>query len=136
MEKFLKAQNAEYSGYRQALEEITRGSKVSHWVWYIFPQIQGLGSSETSRRYALSGAQEASCYLMHPVLGSRLREISLALLKHKGKNPESILGHIDALKVCSCMTLFDYVCPDSVFAEVLDAFYAGKRCQHTLDFLR
>ncbi|MBE6416372.1 MAG: DUF1810 domain-containing protein [Akkermansiaceae bacterium] len=135
MEKFLEAQNDEYEGYGQALSEITRGRKVSHWIWYIFPQIQGLGSSATCRKYALSGAREALDYLNHPTLGNRLMEISRALLKHKGRTPEYILGYVDALKVCSCMTLFDYVCPDSVFAEVLDAFYGGQRCTPTLDIL-
>ncbi len=133
MDKFLEAQNDEFEGYQQALEEITRGLKVSHWIWYIFPQIQGLGSSATCRKYALSSAREAARYLNHPTLGKRLIEITRALLTHKGKSPESILGYIDALKVCSCMTLFDYVCPDSVFAEVLDAFYEGQRCEKTLN---
>lgn len=125
--RFLEAQENSYSGYEAALEEIRSGRKESHWIWYIFPQLKGLGHSRMANFYGISGRQEAEDYLRHPVLGERLREITRALLEHEGENPKRILGNIDAMKVKSCMTLFDCIQPDDVFARVLDAFYEGKR---------
>lgn len=102
---------------------------------YIFPQLRGLGYSHNAHYYGISGREEARRYLQHPVLGGRLREISHALLQHKGMEAESILGGIDAMKVRSCMTLFDAISPNDVFAEVLNTFYAGSRCESTLALL-
>lgn len=125
--RFIAAQDSRWGSYATALEEIRNGRKTSHWIWYIFPQLRGLGRSEIAYEYGIKGREEAEAYLAHPILGNRLREISQALLTHKGRSPEKILGMIDAMKVKSCMTLFDCISPDDVFAEVLDAFYHGER---------
>ena len=129
LERFVRAQEHSYA---QALSEIRVGRKYSHWIWYVFPQLKGLGRSWNSDYYGLDSLAEAASYLAHPVLGSRLREITLALLEHSGKNSKDILGGIDATKVCSSMTLFDKVCPGDIFARVLDEFYDGCRCNRTL----
>ena len=129
LNRFVRAQEHSYA---QALSEIKSGRKYSHWIWYVFPQLKGLGRSENSDYYGLDSLAEAASYLAHPVLGSRLREITLALLEHSGKNSKDILGGIDATKVCSSMTLFDKVCPGDIFARVLDEFYDGCRCNRTL----
>jgi uncharacterized protein (DUF1810 family) len=129
LNRFVRAQEHSYA---QALSEIKVGRKCSHWIWYVFPQLKGLGQSWNSDYYGLDSLAEAASYLAHPVLGSRLREITLALLEHSGKKPKDILGGIDATKVCSSMTLFDKVCPGDIFARVLDEFYDGCRCNRTL----
>ena len=123
---------AQDSFYQRALQEIMQGYKWSHWMWFIFPQIKGLGQSYASRFYAISSVDEAKAYLEDAVLGLRLREISAELLKHSGKNIDSILGGIDSMKLKSSMTLFDAVSPDDVFAEVLNAFFDGERDRNTL----
>lgn len=123
---------AQDSFYQRALQEIMQGYKWSHWMWFIFPQIKGLGQSYASRFYAISSVDEAKAYLEDVVLGYRLREISAELLKHSGKNIDSILGGIDSMKLKSSMTLFDAVYPDDVFAEVLNAFFDGERDRNTL----
>lgn len=135
IERFVIAQDVEYAGYVQALAEIKGGRKYDHWIWYIFPQLRELGHSYNARFYGIAHREEAAAYLAHPVLGARLREISGALLAHREKSAVAILGHIDALKVCSCMTLFDSLAPNDVFAEVLEVFYDGKRCPLTLELL-
>jgi uncharacterized protein (DUF1810 family) len=132
LNRFLTAQRQDYP---IALREIQNGSKHSHWIWYIFPQIKGLGFSYQSQFYGITELQEAEAYLAEPTLNARLREITLALLAHKDKNAVQILGHIDALKVKSSMTLFDAVSPNDIYAEVLNTFYNGQRCQKTLKFL-
>ncbi len=132
LERFVEAQRGQWNSYATALDEIKRGRKQGHWIWYIFPQMKGLGHSYNSEFYGISGLDEAEAYLSHEVLGERLREITKALLLHTGKPAQSILGFIDDLKVCSCMTLFDLVSPDDIFAEVLDKFYDGKKCEKTL----
>ena len=132
LNRFVRAQEHSYA---QALSEIKAGRKYSHWIWYIFPQLKGLGRSWNSDYYGLDSFAEAASYLAHPVLGSRLREITLALLEHSGKKPKDILGGIDATKVCSSMTLFDKVCPGDIFARVLDEFYDGCRCNRTLHMI-
>jgi uncharacterized protein (DUF1810 family) len=129
LNRFVRAQEHSYA---QALSEIKVGRKCSHWIWYVFPQLKGLGQSWNSDYYGLDSLAEAASYLAHPVLGSRLREITLALLEHSGKKPKDIFGGIDATKVCSSMTLFDKVCPGDIFARVLDEFYDGCRCNRTL----
>ena len=128
LERFLDAQRL---GYDSALTEIRNGKKTGHWIWYVFPQMRGLGHSSNSKYYGISSIDEARAYLSHPVLGARLREIAEALLYHTGKSAEKILGRIDALKVRSSMTLFDMVCPNDVFDRVLQEFYDGVRCKRT-----
>lgn len=131
--RFLEAQEESmFCGYRQALEEILEGEKTTHWIWYIFPQLRHLGRSSRAHYYGIADRNEAQRYLHHPILGARIREITKALLMHKGKSAVSIFGDIDALKVRSCMTMFDCISRDDIFAEVLDAFYNGERCGLTL----
>ena len=108
--------------YENALREITDGRKRTHWIWFIFPQLAVLGHSANAKYYGISGYDEAKAYYEHPILGTRLREITMALLQHHGESAVDILGGIDAVKVRFCMTLFDAVSPDDIFQEVLDAF--------------
>ena len=131
-EKFLAAQDLCYD---LALKEITEGRKRTHYIWYIFPQLKVLGHSANSKYYGISGYDEAKAYYEHPVLRARLREITMALLQHRGESAVDILGDIDAVKVRSCMTLFDAVSPDDIFQEVLDAFYDGMSDKRTLDYM-
>ncbi|WP_305970021.1 MULTISPECIES: DUF1810 domain-containing protein [unclassified Mameliella] len=114
------------------LREMRAGRKTSHWIWWVFPQLAILGRSHRARHFGLSGLDEAGTYLDHPVLGPRLVEVSQILLSHADTDPETILGTVDALKVRSCMTLFEAVPKaPSVFAEVLDRMYGGTRCPIT-----
>ena len=129
LERFVEAQKSEYD---VALREIREGCKRSHWIWFVFPQMASLGFSYNARFYGISCIDEARAYLAHPILGKRLRQITEALLQHKDKDVLSILGAIDTLKVCSCMTLFDVVSPDDVFRQVLETFYEDKRDAQTL----
>lgn len=135
IERFLKVQNATYYGYRQALEEIENGRKVSHWIWFVFPQLKGLGHSRMSEFYGIEDREEAEDYLLNYTLNDRIHEISNALLQHKGTPVNKIFGGIDALKVRSSMTLFDALSPNDVFAKVLDAFFDGERDERTLELL-
>lgn len=133
LERFLKAQE---SSYPQALEEIRNGRKQTHWIWYIFPQLRGLGRSYNANFYGIADLEEARRYLNHPILGARLREITRALLLlPEGLSAESILGGIDALKVCSCMTLFNKVAPGGIFRQVLERYYQNREDQLTLKAL-
>ena len=132
LERFLTAH--QYN-YENALREITDGRKRTHWIWFIFPQLAVLGRSANAKYYGISGYDEAEAYLEHPILGARLREITMALLQHRGESAVDIFGDIDAVKVRSCMTLFDAVSPDDIFQEVLDAFYGGTYDKMTLDFM-
>ena len=136
IKRFKTIQDNPFTGYAQALKEITNGKKTSHWIWYIFPQLRGLGQSSRSAYYGLSGREEALLYLQDEQLGKRLREITEALLNHTGRPAVSILGEIDAMKVQSCMTLFDSLSPGDVYGKVLDTFYEGKRCRRTLYLLQ
>lgn len=133
LQRFIEAQN---DSYDQALKEIRNGMKLTHWIWYIFPQIKGLGFSYNSEYYGITSLQEARDYLENELLRKRLFEITESLLMHKGKDIESIMGDIDALKLKSSMTLFDAVQPGSIFGEVLDEFYGGERCRRTLEKIR
>lgn len=133
--RFLKAQDDKFDNYQTALAEIRNGRKESHWIWYIFPQIKGLGFSEMSQYFGITDIAEAKAYLQNPILKDRLYEITNSLLLHSGKSPEAVLGGIDAMKVKSSMTLFDVVSPNDVFAEVLEDFYKGERCKKTLELL-
>ncbi|MCB2377119.1 DUF1810 domain-containing protein [Hymenobacter sp. BT635] len=133
LQRFLSAQQTDYA---TALAEIRRGRKTSHWMWYIFPQIQGLGFSETSKFYAIRDRAEAEAYLAHPVLGPRLREISEALLALPGSDATRILGSPDDVKLRSSMTLFAALDnADPVFQRVLDKFFGGTQDAKTLQQL-
>lgn len=129
LERFVKAQEVVYG---QALKEIKEGKRQSRWIWFIFPQIKGLGHSYNSEFFGLSGKEEAKAYLDHPVLGARLREITQALLACGKQSADDILGFPEVLKVKSCMTLFDMVSPNDVFNDVLFQFYESQRCDKTI----
>lgn len=133
LQRFIEAQN---DSYDQALKEIRNGRKLTHWIWYIFPQMKGLGFSYNSEYYGITSLQEARDYLENELLRKRLFEITESLLMHKGKDIESIMGDIDAMKLKSSMTLFNAVQPDDIFGEVLDEFYGGERCRRTLEKIR
>lgn len=133
LQRFLEAQNRDYD---TALSEIKKGRKTSHWMWYIFPQIAGLGSSSTSRFYSIRNKKEAEQYLHHPVLGKRLIEISQALLQLKTDDAHSIFGNPDDMKLRSSMTLFAVIPEtDPVFQAVLDKYFGGKKDTATLQIL-
>lgn len=129
LERFLEPQEYDYAG---ALREIKEGQKRGHWIWYIFPQIKGLGHSYNSEFYGIASKEEAKAYLEHPILGARLREITQALMDADNPSADDIFGFPDVLKVRSCMTLFDMVTPDDIFNEVLYKYYEGKRCDKTV----
>ncbi|WP_168582746.1 DUF1810 domain-containing protein [Gephyromycinifex aptenodytis] len=125
LERFVTAQD-QGGTYQQALAEVRRGRKSSHWMWFIYPQIAGLGSSPTAQHYAIHGLEQARAYLAHPVLGPRLLESAQAALEAPGSDARAIFGGIDALKLRSSMTLFASAAPDeSVFTAVLDRFFDG-----------
>ncbi len=129
--------DAQASDYQTALAEIKAGRKRSHWMWYIFPQLRGLGFSEMARYYGITGAAEAEAYLKHPVLGTRLVEVSQALLTLPGSNATSIMGSPDDLKLRSSMTLFAQVPgADAAFRAVLAKFFGGVSDTKTLELLR
>ncbi len=133
--RFLEAQENDYA---IALEEIREGKKRSHWMWYIFPQMHGLGHSSMAQYYGIRDIDEAKDYLRHPVLGARLKEISGELLKHDEHDPKRIFGQIDAMKLRSCMTLFVIVEEEnnqhsSVFRQVLQQYYDNIPDEATLE---
>jgi uncharacterized protein (DUF1810 family) len=131
--RFLEAQN---KLYLTALTELKKGKKETHWMWFIFPQIKGLGRSEMSNLYAIENLQQSEEFLAHPVLGKHLIEVSRVLLDFKMKSAEAIFGELDALKLQSCMTLFSLTNnTDPVFQEVLDAFFSGKFDMLTLSII-
>src|SRR3954454_25215941 len=131
--RFLDAQAGDYD---RALAEIRGGRKRSHWMWYVFPQIEGLGFSSMSRRYSIKSADEARAYLDHPLLGRRLVECAEAALAVEGRSALEIFGSPDDMKLKSCATLFASVSPpDSVFAQLLDKYFEGERDGKTLQLL-
>ena len=132
LHRFIEAQEYDYP---IALEEIREGRKKSHWIWYIFPQLKGLGQSGNSNFYGISSLEEAQEYLKVEILKDRLFEICNCVLSHKGEDIVRIMGRIDALKLQSSMTLFDLVYPNSIFRETLNEFYNGKVCRRTLKLL-
>ena len=133
LERFLKAQEGDYE---IALSEIRAGRKQSHWIWYIFPQINGLGRSGTSEYYGISGMKEAKAYLEHPVLRGHLIEISEALLDLKSDDADDVMGSPDNLKLRSSMTLFALAEPEcKVFQKVLEKFFGGNMDERTLELL-
>lgn len=123
LDRFIAAQR---SVYNTVVEELRRGSKTSHWMWFVFPQFAGLGHSEMSRRYAIASLAEARAYVAHPVLGARLLECSRLVLAVRNRTAVEIFGPIDAMKLRSCMTLFRRAAPDEVvFQDVLDRYFDG-----------
>ncbi|MHC5542491.1 DUF1810 domain-containing protein [Singulisphaera rosea] len=125
--------SAQVEDYEQALDEITRGRKTSHWMWYIFPQFDGLGMSSMSRRYSIKSLDEAKAYLAHPVLGPRLIKCVEAALGVEGRSAHDIFGSPDDMKLKSSATLFELVSPKgSIFEQLLDRYYQGGRDQQTL----
>lgn len=127
--------DAQHTDYQMALSEIKKGRKRSHWIWYIFPQFKDFAHSHIAEYYGIEDKGEAEAYLLHPILGIRIKEISEALLQHRSKDVKDIFGDLDAGKVRSCMTMFDYLSPNDVFGQVLDTFYGGKRGGRTLKVL-
>ena len=132
LERFLSPQAADYE---DALEEIRTGFKTGHWMWYIFPQLQGLGVSDLAWYYGIADLQEARAYLNHPVLGHRLREITEVLLELPETDPQRIFGWIDSLKLCSSMTLFYQAGGEDLFLQVIEKYYQGQQDQKTLELL-
>ncbi|TGX54877.1 DUF1810 domain-containing protein [Sphingomonas gei] len=134
LERFVEAQQGVYP---QALGELRDGRKRSHWMWFVFPQIAGLGRSETARFYAIADLAEARAYLAHPLLGPRLAEATDAVLAHAGRTTaDAMLGGIDAIKLRSSMTLFEAAAPgEARFAALLEQFYGGARDPETLQRL-
>ena len=126
LERFVRAQDG--GVYDQALRELRAGHKRGHWMWFVLPQIAGLGRSPMAQRYAVSGLEEARAYVAHPVLGPRLVECAQALLELSGRDPVRVLGSTDSMKLRSSMTLFEAAAPDErVFAEVLERYFGGVR---------
>lgn len=131
--RFIEAQEIIYN---KVIIELRNGHKESHWMWFIFPQIEGLGTSLTAIRYSIKNIEEAKAYLNHPVLGPRLLECTAILLDIQGKSADEIFGFPDYLKLQSCMTLFSIVSPpESVFAQVLEKYFKNKKDDRTIDIL-
>jgi uncharacterized protein (DUF1810 family) len=130
LDRFVQAQEGDYD---RALSEVRAGRKRSHWMWYIFPQYDGLGFSPTSRRYSIKSVAEAEAYLAHPVLGPRLTECAEAALRVEGRSALEVFGSPDDMKLRSCATLFAHVSPaGSVFERLLSKYFDGQRDDRTL----
>ena len=133
LDRFLEAQQ---HTYKRALSEVREGKKTSHWMWFIFPQLKGLGQSHTAHYYGIDTLEEAKEYLAQPLLRKSLLEVATTLLSVKGKSAEAIFGSTDSQKLRSSMTLFSQVeNADKVFEQVLDKYFAGKRDERTLSML-
>jgi len=133
LKRFLTAQEEDYEC---AIRELKHGRKESHWIWYIFPQVAGLGHSAMAEKYAIRSRDEAVAYLEHPGLRDRLQQCCEALLQHQGRKIDDIMAYPDDLKLRSSMTLFASVSPpDNIFQKVLDAFCAGRMDERTIEFL-
>lgn len=132
LQRFVDAQQGDYD---LALAEVKSGRKRSHWIWYIFPQLKGLGMSYNSQYYGIRGKEEAEAYLAHPVLGTRLREITTAFLELQGVSASEVFGSLDAMKVLSSMTLFNEVAADDLFARVIAKYYQNTPDRHTIEML-
>ena len=133
MQRFYEPQRRDFD---RALAEIRRSRKVSHWMWYIFPQLKGLGRSFTAQFYGLDGLEEARQFAADPFLGGNLRTITQALLDQPNRNARAVFGGTDAMKLRSCMTLFELADPDcGLYARVLDEFFRGERDPQTLKIL-
>ncbi len=133
IDRFIEPQKASYT---IALEEIQNGRKVSHWMWYIFPQLRGLGQSNVAWYYGIEDLDEAKAYLEHPVLGQRLREITQTALELSETDPMKVFGWPDNMKLRSCMTLFAQISEDDLFARTLDKFLGGQEDSMTLELLK
>ena len=130
LERFVQAQTRDYD---VALSELRAGKKRSHWMWYIFPQFEGLGSSPISQRYAIKSVAEANAYLAHPVLGPRLLECAEAVIRIEGRSAAEIFGYPDDLKLRSCATLFAHVSPNgSVFHRIIEKYFDDEQDPETL----
>lgn len=133
LDRFLKAQE---HTFHIAMEELMNGQKQSHWMWFMFPQLRRLGMSPTAHIYGISGLEEAKAYLAHPWLSGRLYELCTALLHHKDKSAQEIFGDIDAMKLCSSMTLFALTSEEyTIFDEIIDVFFDGKMDLLTLEMV-
>ncbi len=133
LDRFVKAQDSVYS---DVIEELGAGKKTSHWMWFIFPQLAGLGRSDTARYYSIKSSEEAVAYLQHPILGARLRECTSLVNRVEGSTLEGIFGSIDAIKFRSSMTLFAHVAEDNaVFREALEKFCGGEGDETTMALL-
>ena len=135
LQRFVAAQD-KGEIYDRALDELRRGRKQSHWMWYVFPQIAGLGSSQMADKYAISSLAEATAYVAHPVLGPRLVAAAKELTAIDSHDPVQVVGAVDSLKLRSSMTLFERAAPqEPVFGQVLEQYYGGRRDDATLDRL-
>ena len=133
LQRFVEAQARNYD---DALAELRRGRKASHWMWYVFPQIVGLGSSAMAQAYAIGSLAEARAYLAHPLLGARLRECCQAVMNLRGKSAEEVFGYIEAMKFRSCLTLFTEANQDEVlFFNLLEKYFDGDADEATLEIL-
>ena len=133
LHRFITAQD---SVFETVLAELRAGAKASHWMWFIFPQLRALGRSSTAQYYGLASIDEARAYFAHPLLGSRLRECIGAIMPWTGKRAaEQILGETDAIKLRSCLTLFEAASAEGLFGDALDSLYFGQRDEHTLALL-
>ena len=137
LDRFLRAQSGEPGvGFEQALAELQAGRKTSHWIWYVLPQLRALGRSALAREYGIADRTEAEAYIGHPVLGPRLVACVRAMLGHEHRGAVDILGAVDAMKLRSCLTLFEHVAPhEPVFGQAIERFYAGERDGLTLELL-
>ena len=140
LDRFLEAQNCvvygELSQYETAKKELEAGQKLSHWMWYIFPQIRGLGQSEFAIKYGISNIKEAADYFNNAVLGTRLEELIKIVNQMEGKTAEEIFGRIDAMKFLSCLTLFLQVAPENqILNDAINKYYDGKLDEKTLKIL-
>lgn len=134
LQRFLDAQN-KYGQYNTAVKELLEGRKRSHWIWYILPQVKGLGFSYNSNYYGIGSIEEARAYLEHPELGNRLRRVTEILIwwAHRGKSMRDLLGGIDAMKARSCLTLFDLISPGEFFTTALEECFAGIKDDKTVE---
>ena len=134
LNRFLSAQQ---NIYPQVIKELHNANKTTHWMWFIFPQIEGLGHSSTAKYYSIRNMDETKEYLAHPVLGERLLECSNIILNINGKTVDDVFGYPDNMKLKSCMTLFNFVAPEQkVFADVLKKYFAGKPDEQTIAILQ
>ena len=133
IQRFIAPQDAMWP---RVLEEMAAGRKQSHWIWFVFPQVAGLGSSPRSVHFAIRSREEAEAYLAHAVLGVRLREVTDLVLKVEGRSAHDVFGDPDDMKFRSSMTLFDAVSSNDIFAAALDKYFAGERDARTLSILR
>jgi hypothetical protein len=133
LSRFTKAQEQDF---KTAFKEIKNGRKMSHWMWYIFPQIQGLGKSSTSQYYGIKDLNEARAFINDPYLGGNLKKISMALLELEENNAVAIFGKPDDIKLKSCMTLFSCISEDgSIFHKVLEKYFDGRQCKRTVSII-